>query len=196
MQGNISVSHDYSCSQNGGSEQFIVQRVVRMWYYEICALDPVIQYNGIMCIARPILRTEIAQWYSAGLRAGWSGGSIPGRGWEFFSSPLCPDRFWGPPSLLSNGYQGALSLGVKRPGREADHSPPSSAEAKNAWTYTSTPPVRLWPVRARRLTVSMHTKVSNGQDPTKLQCNGLATVTNLESRHFFFFVKAKLRFCD
>jgi hypothetical protein len=26
----------------------------------------------------------------------------------------------------------ALSLGVKRPGREADHSPPSSAEVKNA----------------------------------------------------------------
>jgi hypothetical protein len=38
---------------------------------------------------------------------------------------------------------GALSLGVKRPGREADHSPPSSAEVKNAWSYTSTPPIRL-----------------------------------------------------
>jgi hypothetical protein len=34
---------------------------------------------------------------------------------------------------------GALSLGVKRPGREADHSPSSSAEVKNAWIYTSTP---------------------------------------------------------
>jgi hypothetical protein len=34
---------------------------------------------------------------------------------------------------------GALSLGVKRLGREADHSPPSSAEVKNAWSYTSTP---------------------------------------------------------
>jgi hypothetical protein len=29
--------------------------------------------------------------------------------------------------------------GVKRPGREADHSPPSSAEVKNAWSYTSIP---------------------------------------------------------
>jgi hypothetical protein len=26
---------------------------------------------------------------------------------------------------------------------EADHSPPSSTEVKNAWSYTSTPPVRL-----------------------------------------------------
>jgi hypothetical protein len=34
---------------------------------------------------------------------------------------------------------GALNLGEKRPGREADHSPPSSAEVKNAWSYTSTP---------------------------------------------------------
>jgi hypothetical protein len=33
--------------------------------------------------------------------------------------------------------------GVKRPRREADHSSPSSAEVKNAWTYTSTPPIRL-----------------------------------------------------
>jgi hypothetical protein len=38
---------------------------------------------------------------------------------------------------------GALSLGAKRPGREADHTPPSSAEVKNAWSYTSTPPIRL-----------------------------------------------------
>jgi hypothetical protein len=34
---------------------------------------------------------------------------------------------------------GVLSLGVKRPGREADHSPPSIVEVKNAWSYTSTP---------------------------------------------------------
>jgi hypothetical protein len=29
--------------------------------------------------------------------------------------------------------------GVKRPGREADHSPPARAAVKNAWSYTSTP---------------------------------------------------------
>jgi hypothetical protein len=28
---------------------------------------------------------------------------------------------------------------IKRPGHEADHSPQSSAEVKNAWSYTSTP---------------------------------------------------------
>jgi hypothetical protein len=34
---------------------------------------------------------------------------------------------------------GVLSLGVKLPGREADYSPPFSAEIKNAWSCTSIP---------------------------------------------------------
>jgi hypothetical protein len=38
------------------------------------------------------------------------------------SSPQRPDGLWGPPSLLSNGYRGSF-LGVKRPGRETNHSP-------------------------------------------------------------------------
>jgi len=47
-------------------------------------------------------------------------------------------HIWGPPSLLYNVYEGALSLGVERPVREADHSPPPSVVVKNA-CYTSTP---------------------------------------------------------
>jgi hypothetical protein len=38
---------------------------------------------------------------------------------------------------------GALSLGVEQPEREADQSSPSSSEVKNAWSYTSTPPLYL-----------------------------------------------------
>jgi hypothetical protein len=38
---------------------------------------------------------------------------------------------------------GALSLGVKWPEREAYNSSPPSAEAKNAWSYTSTTSIRL-----------------------------------------------------
>jgi hypothetical protein len=57
-------------------------------------------------------------------------GSIPGRGKRFLSSLQRPDRLWGPPSLLSNGYR-RLSPGIKRPRREADRSPPSSAQVKN-----------------------------------------------------------------
>jgi hypothetical protein len=45
-----------------------------------------------------------------------------------------PVWLWGPPGLLSKGYRG-----VKRQGREADHSPPTSAKAKKMRIYTSTP---------------------------------------------------------
>jgi hypothetical protein len=38
---------------------------------------------------------------------------------------------------------GTLSLGVQRPEREADHSPTSSAEVKNVWSYTFIPPIRF-----------------------------------------------------
>jgi hypothetical protein len=34
-----------------------------------------------------------------------------GGGGEFFSSPPCPERIWGLPSLLSNGYQGLFPWG-------------------------------------------------------------------------------------
>jgi hypothetical protein len=61
------------------------------------------------------------------------------QGRDFFSSPPRLDRQWGPHSLPSNGYQG-LSPGGKADGHEADHSPPSNVEVKNAWRYTSTPP--------------------------------------------------------
>jgi len=51
-----------------------------------------------------------------------------------------PDRLWGLPSLLSNGYRGRPP-GTKRLGREADHSPLSSTYVENAWLYAFTPQV-------------------------------------------------------
>jgi len=45
-------------------------------------------------------------------------------GGEIFRT--CPDRPWGPPSLLCNGYR-VFPGGKERPGRDADPSPPSSA---------------------------------------------------------------------
>jgi hypothetical protein len=61
---------------------------------------------------------------------------------RFFLSPRHPDRFWGHPALcpMGIGGGGGLSVRVKRPGREADRSPLASAEVKNTWIYTSTPP--------------------------------------------------------
>jgi hypothetical protein len=44
-------------------------------------------------------------------------------GLRIFSSPRRPDRLWGPPKLLPSEYRRLFHPGVKRPGREADHSP-------------------------------------------------------------------------
>jgi len=45
--------------------------------------------------------------YNFMLLSGGSGfyASISSGGWEFFSSPPCPEWLWGPPNLLSYGYQ-------------------------------------------------------------------------------------------
>jgi hypothetical protein len=47
----------------------------------------------------------------------------------------------GPTQPTIQWVLGALSQGVNRQGgREAEHSPPTSAEVKKIWLYTSTPP--------------------------------------------------------
>ena len=57
------------------------------------------------------------------LTTGWKvRGSNPG-GTTFSAHP---DQPWGPHSLLYNGYR-VFPRGKVRPGRAADHSPPSSA---------------------------------------------------------------------
>ena len=58
---------------------------------------------------------------------GLDGAGIESRWGEIFCT--IPDRPWGPPSLLYNGYQ-VFPGGKVRPGRDVDPSPPSSAEIK------------------------------------------------------------------
>jgi hypothetical protein len=53
---------------------------------------------------------------------------------NIFSSSLLPNRLWGLPSLVSNGYRMHFPLAVKLQRPEADHSPPSIAEVKNSST--------------------------------------------------------------
>jgi hypothetical protein len=61
-----------------------------------------------------------------------TGGSSSGRGWEFLPA-------LGPTQPPIQRVPGIIFLGIKRPKREADHSPPDSAEVKNSWSYTSPP---------------------------------------------------------
>jgi hypothetical protein len=65
--------------------------------------------------------------------------SSPSRVKNFlFSTSSRPDLAF--IQLPSQWVSGALSPAVKRPGREADHSPPSTAEVKKTRIYASTPP--------------------------------------------------------
>jgi hypothetical protein len=71
-------------------------------------------------------------------------------GWPWFN---CWQRQWGDSILFATVSRpalgatqspiqwilGALTPGIKRPGRETDHLAPSSARVKNTWSYTSTP---------------------------------------------------------
>ena len=58
---------------------------------------------------------------------GLDGPGIESHWGEIFRT--CPDRPWGPPSLQYNGYRG-FPGDKERPGRDTDHSHPSSAVVK------------------------------------------------------------------
>jgi len=88
--------------------------------------------------------TGIAQLHSAVLRAGWPGVRFPTGSGNF--------SFHHRAQTHSGAYTASCPicnrnsfLGVKRLGREAVHSP-SSSEVKNAWSYISPPPLRLYGV--------------------------------------------------
>jgi hypothetical protein len=62
--------------------------------------------------------------------------SIPGRGRDFFLFATTSRPVLGPTQPTIQWVPGTLSPAVKWPGREADRSPPSSAEIVNAWRYS------------------------------------------------------------
>jgi hypothetical protein len=85
-------------------------------------------------------RSRYSDWLRAGRLRGRS--SSPGRVKNFlFSTSSRPAL--GPTQPPIQRVLGAVSPGVKRPEREADHSPPANTEVKKMWIYTSTPPLRL-----------------------------------------------------
>jgi hypothetical protein len=95
------------------------------------------QHNTIVLFSTNIIFcSRYCHWMRARRPRCWS--SSPGRvkNFHFTSSrpalgPIQPHNQWVPEGL---------SPGVKRLEREADHSPPTSAEVKKMWIYTSTPP--------------------------------------------------------
>jgi len=81
----------------------------------------------ISLIIIPITTITISGLGSAvGIATGYGldGPGIESGGGDIFCT--CPDRPWGPPSLLYNGYR-VFPGSKERPGRDADPSPSSSA---------------------------------------------------------------------
>jgi len=66
----------------------------------------------------------------------------------------CRDPLWGPPSCLHKWLRGSLAS-VKRPGREAYHSPPSGVEVKNEWSCNSTPPIRRHSMNRKKFIIGL-----------------------------------------
>jgi hypothetical protein len=67
------------------------------------------------------------------------GGEFESRWWQEFSLLHVVQTGSGAHQTSYRMSTGGSSSGVKRPGREDDHSPPTSAEVKETWVYTSTP---------------------------------------------------------
>jgi hypothetical protein len=82
-------------------------------------------------------RSQYSDWLRAGRPRGRSSGPGGGKNFHFCMSSRPSLGSMQPPIQW---VLGALSLGVKRQGREAHHSPPTSAEVKKLGIYTSTPP--------------------------------------------------------
>jgi hypothetical protein len=109
-----------------------------------CSQDCHNKFSGLISVQ--FLKRNPDGWISDGVV-----GIATGYGLDDRESELSPGRIknilvtssrpvLGPTQPPIQWVPGTLFPGVKRPGLEADHSPPASAEVKKTWLYTSTPP--------------------------------------------------------
>jgi hypothetical protein len=83
-----------------------------------------------------------AQWYNTELQAGWLGVWVPAGAGNFSLHHCVQTGSEAHPASYLMGTRGSFP-GVKWAQHEADHSPPLVPRSKNAWSYTSTPPICL-----------------------------------------------------
>jgi hypothetical protein len=89
-----------------------------------------------------IIHCSCLNRYSDGLRAGRQRfDSLQGQ--EIFPILQRPDRLWAPHGLLSNGHREFFPE-LNRPEREADHTPPSSAEVEDGGAIPPLPNMSSW----------------------------------------------------
>jgi hypothetical protein len=84
----------------------------------------------------PRQRSRYSDWLRAGRMRGRSSNPCKVKNFLFSASSRPALEPTQPPIQT---VLGAFSLGVKRPGREAGHSAPTSTDLKKMWIYTSTP---------------------------------------------------------
>jgi len=130
-------------------------------------------------------------------------------GGEIFRT--CPDRLWGPPSLLYNGYR-VFHGGKERPGRDADPSPPSSAighETVELYLYSPYGPYGLYsasvPVQGCTLPLPLplpktnlkrlyHARESiHAINPLKPELNPICYLLALLSHHFLHVSRIRVK---
>ena len=91
-------------------------------YSYVCSVLGIVLFCVFVCRCVLYCGSGSSVGIATELRAVRSGDRFP-VGTRF---SVCPDRPWASPSLLYNGYR-VFAGGEVRPGRDADHSPPSSA---------------------------------------------------------------------
>jgi hypothetical protein len=89
-----------------------------------------------------LLGVGTTQWYNAELRAGWSGVRVLAGAGNFSLHHHVQTGSGAHPGYYPMGTRGSF-LGCKAAGREADHSPPSSAEVKECVELYFHSPIRL-----------------------------------------------------
>ena len=128
----------------------VVWRLLRCEFFVSTGMWKMFRMIIVFINSRHLYRTYVDRVASVQrLPSGWTvRGSSPVGG-EIFRT--CPDRPWGPPSLLYSGYW-VFPEGKVRPGRDADPSPPSSAEVKNrVELYLYSPWGPSWPMKGWNL---------------------------------------------
>jgi hypothetical protein len=115
------------------------QYAVHSMQYAVCSMQYAVRAAlNIRKIDEHILKINRAIGSSVGIATGYGldGPGIESRWGEIIRT--CPDRPWGSPSLLYNGYR-VFPGGRKRPERDADPSPllvPSSENRVGLYLYS------------------------------------------------------------
>ena len=121
--------------------------MLNSWFWHVCTLirSSFSFCVRLFCIKWPVMSLifKYTKCTTPGSSVGIATGyGLDGPGIESQRGEISarPDRPWGTPSLLYNGYR-VFSGGKVRPGHAADHSPPSSATVMEGQSYTSTHPL-------------------------------------------------------